>query len=266
MKSPGHYWNEMRDAREEAFRTTDIDGPILLIFKRIFGRKIWHRPIELFTLQYLRDSHAIDVLENDEVAKALFNKGVEYYWLLWTGLVCAVYVLAFLVGQAGPFAANTGYVRYLRAASLLILGVAACYRVVEILATSFRLHLLELYKTDAPAHAVVLTFLAYGHMLVSFGVLYIAEAFFLCDCYSASQPIWACWFSAAYFSAVTITTLGYGDFSPKYWPGQILVVFEVFIGLILIIVAFQRVLAGVVCEKQGEGATQPPDSQGDAPN
>lgn len=43
---------------------------------------------------------------------------------------------------------------------------------------------------------------------------------------------------AMYFSGVTITTLGYGDFSPAHWYPQFLTVYEVFCGFILLIVCF----------------------------
>jgi voltage-gated potassium channel Kch len=49
---------------------------------------------------------------------------------------------------------------------------------------------------------------------------------------------------ALYFSAVTITTVGYGDLSPEVWFGKLLVILEIFVGLILVVVAFQRVLGG----------------------
>ena len=41
-----------------------------------------------------------------------------------------------------------------------------------------------------------------------------------------------------YFSGVTITTLGYGDISPKCWLPQMLSVYEVLCGFVLIIVCF----------------------------
>ena len=43
---------------------------------------------------------------------------------------------------------------------------------------------------------------------------------------------------AIYFSGVTITTLGYGDFSPAHWYPKFLTVYEVFCGFILLIVCF----------------------------
>ena len=44
--------------------------------------------------------------------------------------------------------------------------------------------------------------------------------------------------SNIYFSGVTITTLGYGDISPRHWFPQFLTVYEVFCGFILLIVCF----------------------------
>ena len=44
--------------------------------------------------------------------------------------------------------------------------------------------------------------------------------------------------SALYFSGVTITTLGYGDYTPTHWFLQLTTVYEVFCGFILLIVSF----------------------------
>lgn len=51
-------------------------------------------------------------------------------------------------------------------------------------------------------------------------------------------------FEAVYFSGVTITTLGYGDITPQGLLPQLLVIYEVFIGFVLIIVAFSAYLGG----------------------
>ena len=46
------------------------------------------------------------------------------------------------------------------------------------------------------------------------------------------------YWQALYFSGVTITTLGFGDFAPKCWVPQLLSVYEVFCGFSLLIVSF----------------------------
>ena len=65
------------------------------------------------------------------------------------------------------------------------------------------------------------------------------------DEFHACQPLWSNAVDATYFSTVTITTVGYGDFSPERWPGKLLVASELCVGLVLIIVTFQRTLAGI---------------------
>jgi len=54
-----------------------------------------------------------------------------------------------------------------------------------------------------------------------------------CVCYDMGGIL-----DALYYSGVTITTLGYGDISPNYWITQLLSVYEVFCGFILLIVSF----------------------------
>ena len=43
---------------------------------------------------------------------------------------------------------------------------------------------------------------------------------------------------ATYFSGITITTTGYGDFTPSNWYPQFLAIYEVFCGVILLVVCF----------------------------
>jgi O-antigen chain-terminating methyltransferase len=46
-----------------------------------------------------------------------------------------------------------------------------------------------------------------------------------------------------YYSFVTITTLGYGDIYPISWPVQLTVIAQLLIGLLIIVIIFQRVLS-----------------------
>ena len=75
------------------------------------------------------------------------------------------------------------------------------------------------------------------------------------------------YWQALYFSGVTITTLGYGDFSPKYWIAQVLSVYEVFCGFSLLIVSFTVYVSGGISEtrrcKHGR-ATQSADRESPA--
>jgi len=50
---------------------------------------------------------------------------------------------------------------------------------------------------------------------------------------------------AFYLSGVTITTVGYGDITPSHDLGKLLVLYEVWIGLVLIVVTFGTYLGQV---------------------
>ncbi|WP_320041450.1 potassium channel family protein [uncultured Desulfobacter sp.] len=80
---------------------------------------------------------------------------------------------------------------------------------------------------------LILSFKSYLELIVNFGTLYylLPTSFF--DKGEFSSII-----EAIYFSGVTITTLGYGDFSPSHPFVQILTVFEVLAGFSLIVVSF----------------------------
>jgi voltage-gated potassium channel len=63
----------------------------------------------------------------------------------------------------------------------------------------------------------------------------------------------SCWFSrpfqsivhAVYFSGVTITTVGYGDVTPSHPLSQLLVLYEIFVGLVLIVITLGTYLGQV---------------------
>ncbi|MDD9998163.1 MAG: potassium channel family protein [Rhodospirillaceae bacterium] len=51
------------------------------------------------------------------------------------------------------------------------------------------------------------------------------------------KPALSGFFEALYFSGVTITTLGYGDVTPEHLIGRLVVLFEVFSGLLILLFA-----------------------------
>jgi hypothetical protein len=117
-------------------------------------------------------------------------------------------------------------------------------RIFEICSFTAALHTKKDYKTDAPMRALVNLFWEYCEIVVAFASLFLLTGYAHGDQFgkqllSGSNVL----FGPLYFSFVTITTLGYGDFSPETSIGWCLVMLEVFLGLILLIVAVQRVLA-----------------------
>ena len=77
-----------------------------------------------------------------------------------------------------------------------------------------------------------LAFWSYMELVVNFASIYylMPERWFDKSLETYSE--------ALYFSGVTITTLGYGDFAAQYWIPRLLSVYEVFCGFSLLIVSF----------------------------
>ena len=52
-------------------------------------------------------------------------------------------------------------------------------------------------------------------------------------------------FDSLYFSGVTITTLGYGDINPTHFLSRLLVLYEVFAGILLIVIAISTYVSSI---------------------
>jgi Ion channel len=78
---------------------------------------------------------------------------------------------------------------------------------------------------------------SYLEVAVQFGILFFCfpSGFFKSDFSSI--------FEAIYFSVVTITTVGYGDFTPTRWQSQLACMYELAVGFVLIIFALGSYLA-----------------------
>jgi voltage-gated potassium channel Kch len=232
-------WRKWRDK----YLRSGNDGPVVGLIKRFFGMWIWHWLIERYVEGWLARENCLDTMMPPSEAKATFNKAVEWFWCWWTVALVIAYLIAYAAAGAGPFSPTESCLGVVRGAILFLVGFICTFRVLEILVVSFRLHVLEFYETSSPAHAIVLTFVAFFQVMLAFAVLYLAAAFFTGDPFDDTERIWSNWLNAAYFSTVTIATLGYGDFAPTLWLGKLLVIAEVFVGLLLIVVVFQRTIA-----------------------
>ncbi|WIY24260.1 potassium channel family protein [Parasedimentitalea psychrophila] len=60
------------------------------------------------------------------------------------------------------------------------------------------------------------------------------------------------WLDSIYFSVVTISTVGFGDFSPETAPGKIFTMFYIVIGLGIFVTAVTTV-ADSILSQSGEG-------------
>jgi voltage-gated potassium channel len=82
---------------------------------------------------------------------------------------------------------------------------------------------------------------SYVGLVINFGVIY----YFLPNLFSAAffAPALDNFVDALYFSGVTITTLGYGDIKPDHAVTKLLVLYELFSGLLLVVVALSVYLS-----------------------
>ena len=80
---------------------------------------------------------------------------------------------------------------------------------------------------------IVLSLKSYIELIINFSIVYLVLP---ASCFKEYAP--KSILEALYFSGVTITTLGYGEIRPVHWFPQLLAVYEVFCGFILIVVCF----------------------------
>lgn len=66
---------------------------------------------------------------------------------------------------------------------------------------------------------------------------------------SLFDPKFTNFVEALYFSGVTLATLGYGDIKPAHYVSQLLSLYEVFAGLLLVVVAFAVYLSALGQER-----------------
>jgi voltage-gated potassium channel len=93
-----------------------------------------------------------------------------------------------------------------------------------------------------PYERILLAGRSYLEAVLNFSLLYVL--WFRCDFSREFRDV----LEAVYFSAVTITTVGYGDFTPTSTMSQLFVVYEIFVGLVLLVIAFGAYVGGVSSE------------------
>ncbi|ELA7007294.1 two pore domain potassium channel family protein, partial [Vibrio parahaemolyticus] len=113
---------------------------------------------------------------------------------------------------------------------------------------------------------IELAFLSYLELIFNFAFLFYLMPF---DWFDSNSSVWGNIvndnselsifnniFDAIYFSGVTITTLGYGDYSPQHWLPKLMVVQQVLVGFTLIVVSFAIYAGrGLASETGGDTTT-----------
>lgn len=114
-------------------------------------------------------------------------------------------------------------------------AVVIIYLLVEVFNYPLYLIFVETYDKEwslrSPNRSLMLLFINYIEMIIGFAALYLYTGAIGDACkMPIRKPL-----DALYFSSVTITTLGYGDFTPINETGKILVSVETIAGLIFIV-------------------------------
>jgi voltage-gated potassium channel len=94
-------------------------------------------------------------------------------------------------------------------------------------------HRIRISGTKLKNHdRLILSFRSYFELIINFSIIYYLLP---CSHWGSKEESLGI-IKAAYFSGVTITTLGYGDVYPRHWFSQFLSIFEVLCGFTLIVV------------------------------
>ena len=123
---------------------------------------------------------------------------------------------------------------------ILLLCVMRGYEIFAFLAL---LHSQPSYKSSSLIRSLVNTIWHYAEMMIIFGVCYLACNYFTGDRFAAESnatTIVSHYVNAAYFSFISLTTIGFGDLSPQSSIGKMLVMCEGITGLLLLVIVLQR--------------------------
>lgn len=85
-------------------------------------------------------------------------------------------------------------------------------------------------------------------------IIYFSIAYYFIWIQTPFKPEFGSYFDSLYFSAVTIATLGYGDFVATHWLTKALSIYQVLLGLLLIVVAIGTYIGHASDEKSGKSA------------
>jgi voltage-gated potassium channel len=96
-----------------------------------------------------------------------------------------------------------------------------------------------------------LAFLSYLELIINFATIY----YILPSCFWKKDAAFGNIIDALYFSGVTITTVGYGDYTPIHWFPKLLTVYEVFCGVILLVVCFTVYTSLGLSDREKRGPT-----------
>lgn len=205
---------------------------------RPYGKRAWGEKVLMTVLLMIRSlslaqgvKHALWPREAP-VSKDCRRGWIDLYVLLATGGLIA---FLFLVVSEKP-------VHWVRCWAIAM----TTYLLVEMLATTLCVQFVEFYdRNDQPAspnRSIALLGIGYVELVIGFAIFYLVNDGVRAGSGENARRLTEAW-DAVYFSLVTITTLGYGDWAPRSQGAKALVCTEVLTGLALLVVMLGAFLA-----------------------
>jgi voltage-gated potassium channel len=183
----------------------------------------------------------------DRCAHAQSKAHLLLKWNRWFFQYDILIAFALCAGSFSP----TPYV--LPQAVAWLVFIVACSRCNEIVMALLHdvnreLDLVESSTALTTGQRIKMAMRSYVGLFINFGALF----YFLSKLFSAAffAPPFDNFVDALYFSGVTITTLGYGDIKPDHIVTKMLVLYELFSGLLLLVVALSVYLSAHSCQRR----------------
>ena len=222
--------------RREKMAFRREDGLVIFLLKLLFNYRVWHWPYRFVVWAILKLSGKLD--KSTGRPDLWVRHAADGYMLLMGVVLLLCY--GQILGVARNASADSRPVW-----TAILWCIVPVSRLIESLSVVVMLHANGPYHSPAPMRAVSKTLWAYLEFVVIFATVYVAVAAVTGDKFGTADDsgFVKCWVNPLYFSMITIATVGYGDFVPQTELGRSLVAVEVFCGLVLLIVALQRVLS-----------------------
>jgi hypothetical protein len=160
--------------------------------------------------------------------------GLTELWVL-SNIFASILLLKIMSASSSP-------------ASKWLVSVYAAFRLLEVVTFQFYTQIYGGYRGAKPTlrytinsyrRSIVLALLLYVESIIWFAVLYrLGSANF-----NASHLRLDSFLVALYYSVVTMTTVGYGDISPKGTMGVLIVTTQALVGLFMTILVLARIIS-----------------------
>jgi hypothetical protein len=234
-RTPKEVFDKDSEQRRKNMAFRREDGLIIFLLKLILNYRFWHFAYQTAVYAILKVSGKLN--KPTHRPELWVRHAADTYMSLMGMLLLICYWR--LLDLARTADSDNRPVMW-----AVLWSIVPVFRLGESLSVVVMLHANGPYHSPEPMRAVSKTLWAYLEFVVIFGTVYLGIAAAAGDRFATgSDPSFLkSWVNPLYFSMITIATVGYGDFAPQTDWGRSVVAIEVFCGLVLLVVALQRVL------------------------